>query len=364
MNTYKSIKKVMLVGITATALLSGCGNDSIKNTESNTKDNAKQVTNTDAQKNDELKEKVTSDAHKVVKEEKNKETNDNTPYYKETNDDGIPVYMEEYDKIEVGISANKVKELIGEPSDIEKYKSYSLYRYGGWDSKGEMTVYFDKNGTVTKKEQNGLRYQPDKFERDYGVKRKDVQIANEEPTEDDTKKYEEKNDRMPWYKDVNNDSAEVDYDDYLKIKKGMSANQVKEAIGKPRMIEKYKSYSVYGYLGHGDKGSLRIIFDPNGTVTKIEENGLRHQSDDDSPYNTDVNQQSHPVSLDMFESIKIGMTADEVTEIVGTSPRTIEDYKKEVVFNYVGNGTGTESYMLLTFDLNYKLIKKDAKGLV
>ncbi|PFR58080.1 hypothetical protein COK29_29870 [Bacillus cereus] len=66
----------------------------------------------------------------------------------------------------------------------------------------------------------------------------------------------------------------------------------------------------------------------------------------------------------MFESIKIGMTADEVTEIVGTSPRTIEDYKKEVVFNYVGNGTGTESYMLLTFDLNYKLIKKDAKGLV
>ncbi|PFR39219.1 hypothetical protein COK29_33400, partial [Bacillus cereus] len=101
-----------------------------KNTESNTKDNAKQVTNTDAQKNDELKEKVTSDADKVVKEEKNKETNDNTPYYKETNDDGIPVYMEEYDKIEVGISANKVKELIGEPSDIEKYKSYSLYRYG------------------------------------------------------------------------------------------------------------------------------------------------------------------------------------------------------------------------------------------
>ena len=60
----------MLVGITATALLSGCGNDSIKNTESNTKDNAKQVTNTDAQKNDELKEKVTSDADKVVKEEK------------------------------------------------------------------------------------------------------------------------------------------------------------------------------------------------------------------------------------------------------------------------------------------------------
>ncbi|WP_193645081.1 hypothetical protein [Bacillus cereus] len=66
----------------------------------------------------------------------------------------------------------------------------------------------------------------------------------------------------------------------------------------------------------------------------------------------------------MFESIKIGMTADQVTQIVETSPRTIADYKKEIVFNYIGNGNGTESYMLLTFDLNYKLIKKDAKGLV
>jgi hypothetical protein len=66
----------------------------------------------------------------------------------------------------------------------------------------------------------------------------------------------------------------------------------------------------------------------------------------------------------MFESIKIGMTADQVTQIVETSPRTIADYKKESVFNYIGNGNGTESYMLLTFDLNYKLIKKDAKGLV
>ena len=63
--------------------------------------------------------------------------------------------MEEYDKIEVGISANKVKELIGEPSDIEKYKSYSLYRYGGWDSKGEMTVYFDKMALLRRRNKMG-----------------------------------------------------------------------------------------------------------------------------------------------------------------------------------------------------------------
>ncbi|MGH0597506.1 hypothetical protein [Bacillus mycoides] len=282
----KSFKKLFLLGTVSVSIFGvvGCGNDSIKNTEGDTKDNTKQVTKTDAQKNDELKEKVKADADKVAEEkgEKSKETNDNTPYYKETNDDGIPVYMEEYEKIGVGMPANKVKELIGKPSDIEKYKSYSLYRYGGWDSEGAMVVYFDTNGTVTKKEQKGLRYQPDDFERNYGVKREDVQATSK------------------------------------KAEREVSEEEQRKEI----------------------------------------------KQDDYSPYNTDVNEQSHLVSLDMFESIKVGMTADQVTEIVGTSPRTIEDYKKEIVFGYTGNGNGAESYMLLTFDLNYKLIKKDAKGLV
>ncbi|HDR8041317.1 TPA: hypothetical protein QCZ17_003609 [Bacillus cereus] len=92
--------------------------------------------------------------------------------------------------------------------------------------------------------------------------------------EEPVKEYEEKNDRVPWYKDVNNNSAAVSYNHYLKIKKGMPANQVKAAIGQPHVIEKYKSYSVYDYTGYGGEGSLRVIFEPNGTVTDIVEDGL------------------------------------------------------------------------------------------
>ena len=82
-----------------------------------------------------------------------------------------------------------------------------------------------------------------------------------------------KNDRVPWYKDVNNNSAAVSYNHYLKIKK-VCANQVKAAIGQPHVIEKYKSYSVYDYTGYGGEGSLRVIFEPNGTVTDVVEDGL------------------------------------------------------------------------------------------
>ena len=38
-------------------------------------------------------------------------------------------------------------------------------------------------------------------------------------SEEPVKEYEEKNDRVPWYKDINNNSATVSYNHYLKIKK-------------------------------------------------------------------------------------------------------------------------------------------------
>ncbi|PEV99580.1 hypothetical protein CN425_18775 [Bacillus cereus] len=94
-------------------------------------------------------------------------------------------------------------------------------------------------------------------------------------SEEPVKEYEEKNDRVPWYKDVNNDAATVGYNDYLKIKKGIPANQVKATIGQPYIIEKYKSYSVYIYTGYNGEGTLRVIFEPNGTVTQIVEDGLQ-----------------------------------------------------------------------------------------
>ncbi|MDR4151615.1 hypothetical protein FO584_35420, partial [Bacillus thuringiensis] len=62
---------------------------------------------------------------------------------------------------------------------------------------------------------------------------------------------------------------------YLKIKKGMPANKVKAAMGQTQVIEKYKAYSVYDYTGDGGEGSLRVICEPNGTVTDVVEEGVR-----------------------------------------------------------------------------------------
>ncbi|MDM5464402.1 hypothetical protein [Bacillus cereus] len=61
MNTYKLIKKVMLVGITATALLSGCGNDT------------KQDTKQEAQQAAKVKEEAKKEEAKAKKEKEAKE---------------------------------------------------------------------------------------------------------------------------------------------------------------------------------------------------------------------------------------------------------------------------------------------------
>lgn len=310
----KSFKKLFLLGTVSVSIFGvvGCGNDSIKNTESDTKDNAKQVTKTDAQKNDELKEK-------------SKETNDNTPYYKETNDDGIPVYMEEYEKIEVGISANKVKELIGKPSDIEKYKSYSLYRYGGWDSEGTMVIYFDTNGTVTKKEQNGLRYQPDDFERNYGVKREDVQAP--------TKKAEEKTpasvtDSEPTHSPViekllglepGSQSKAVYSDEAKRIKIGMSYDEVTDILGTlPNIVEGYDTHGIEAAYKGYYSGLLVVEFNMQGEVAHIEDEGIQSKAEVESEKVNDkkYEKQREEESKKLQESYK------------ESEQKRIEEYKK------------------------------------
>ncbi|MCC2347484.1 hypothetical protein LKM13_25940 [Bacillus anthracis] len=108
-----------------------------------------------------------------------------------------------------------------------------------------------------------------------------VEKVDEEPTkpqqvEESTKEDSEVNDRRPYYKDANNDAPTVSLEQYDSIKVGMSANKVKEIAGAPRFIEKYKSFSIYGYLGHGGEGTMTITFNPDGSVTKKEQDGLRN----------------------------------------------------------------------------------------
>lgn len=119
-----------------------------------------------------------------------------------------------------------------------------------------------------------------------------VEKVDEEPTkpqqvEESAKEDSEVNDRRPYYKDANNDAPTVSLEQYDGIKVGMSANKVKEIAGAPRFIEKYKSFSIYGYLGHGGDGTMTITFNPDGSVTKKEQDGLRNARIQDAKANED-----------------------------------------------------------------------------
>ncbi|QUW36302.1 hypothetical protein [Bacillus cereus] len=120
-----------------------------------------------------------------------------------------------------------------------------------------------------------------------------VEKVDEEPAKDEklqqvegtTKEDKEINDRRPYYKDANNDAPTVSLEQYEGINVGMSANKVKEIAGAPRFIEKYKSFSIYGYLGQGGEGTMTITFNPDGSVTKKEQDGLRNAAVKDAKAN-------------------------------------------------------------------------------
>lgn len=119
--------------------------------------------------------------------------------------------------------------------------------------------------------------------------------------EESTKGDKEINDRRPYYKDANNDAPTVSLEQYEGIKVGMSANKVKEIAGAPRFIEKYKSFSIYGYLGQGGEGTMTITFNPDGSVTKKEQDGLRNARIQDTKakegsVTSDHNRNSKPVT--------------------------------------------------------------------
>lgn len=175
---------------------------------------------------------------------------------------------DESQKIEEGMTYTDILNTIDYGGENIKYYNNNEKRvfYTEKDTDGtyEIMVELNTYGYVVNIERTAIK------DTDKGKENRVSTKRIEEPV----KEYEEKNDRVPWYKDVNNNSAAVSYNQYLKIKKGMPANQVKATIGQPHVIEKYKSYSVYDYTGYGGEGSLRVIFEPNGTVTDVVEDGL------------------------------------------------------------------------------------------
>lgn len=249
----KSFKKVLMVGValTTVSILGACSSD----TDVLTKVGAKQPAKAEGDVlKDQKKTPMTTSKRESIK-------NEDAPSSKKRY-----ISHDESQKIEEGMTYTDILNTIDYGGEnIKLYNNNEkrvFYTEKDTDGTYEIMVELNTYGYVVNIERTTI---------------KDTDRENQVPTkrsEEPVKEYEEKNDRVPWYKDVNNNSAAVSYNHYLKIKKGMPANQVKAAIGQPHVIEKYKSYSVYDYTGYGGEGSLRVIFEPNGTVTDIVEDGL------------------------------------------------------------------------------------------
>ncbi|MDA1871203.1 hypothetical protein ACRS42_07115 [Bacillus thuringiensis] len=249
----KSFKKVLIVGmaLTTVSILGACSSD----TDVLTKVGAKQPAKAEGDVlKDQKKTPMTTSKRESIK---NEDASSSQKRY---------ISHDESQKIEEGMTYTDILNTIDYGGENIKYYNNNEKRvfYTEKDTDGtyEIMVELNTYGYVVNIERTAI---------------KDKDKENEASTkriEEPVKEYEEKNDRVPWYKDVNNNSAAVSYNQYLKIKKGMPANQVKATIGQPHVIEKYKSYSVYDYTGYGGEGSLRVIFEPNGTVTDVVEDGL------------------------------------------------------------------------------------------
>ncbi|MDA2516564.1 hypothetical protein PDN73_12175 [Bacillus cereus] len=249
----KSFKRVLIVGmaLTTVSILGACSSD----TDVLTKVGAKQPAKAEGEVlKDQKKTPMTTSKRESIK-------NEDAPSSKKRY-----ISHDESQKIEEGMTYTDILNTIDYGGENIKHYNNNEKRvfYTEKDTDGtyEIMVELNTYGYVVNIERTAI---------------KDTDKENEVSTkriEEPVKEYEEKNDRVPWYKDVNNNSAAVSYNQYLKIKKGMPANQVKATIGQPHVIEKYKSYSVYDYTGYGGEGSLRVIFEPNGTVTDVVEDGL------------------------------------------------------------------------------------------
>ncbi|MCU4825505.1 hypothetical protein OCA00_28510 [Bacillus cereus] len=253
----KSFKKVLIVGMAliTVSILGACSSD----TDVLTKVGAKQPAKAEGEVlKDQKKTPMTTSKRESIK-------NEDAPSSQKRY-----ISHDESQKIEEGMTYTDILNTIDYGGEnIKHYNNHEkrvFYTEKDTDGTYEIMVELNTYGYVVNIERTAIKDEGKDTDKDNQVFTK----RSEEPV----KEYEEKNDRVPWYKDVNNNSVAVSYNHYLKIKKGMAANQVKAAIGQPHVIEKYKSYSVYDYTGYGGEGSLRVIFEPNGTVTDVVENGL------------------------------------------------------------------------------------------
>ncbi|EJR72600.1 hypothetical protein IK7_05896 [Bacillus cereus VD156] len=170
----KLLKKLLLLSATSVSIFSACSVKEDGGYDPYKKQDSIEVAKVEEEKSNPPKvEEKKSNPPKVkegteepknkkkvqqVEEFKNKdeETNDKYPHYKDVHEDGSTVSLEQYNRIKVGMSADKVIEIAGKPGSSETTKLFSIYIYLGHGGHGSMTIKFDSNRNVTNKEQDGL----------------------------------------------------------------------------------------------------------------------------------------------------------------------------------------------------------------
>lgn len=209
----KLFKKVLIVGValTTVSILGACSSD----TDVLTKVGAKQPAKAEGEEvlKDQKKTPMTTSKRESIK-------NEDAPSSKKRY-----ISHDESQKIEEGMTYTDILNTIDYGGENIKHYNNNEKRvfYTEKDTDGtyEIMVELNTYGYVVNIERTAIKGTDKENENEVSMKR----------IEEPVKEYEEKNDRVPWYKDVNNNSAAVSYNHYLKIKKGMPANQVKAAIG-------------------------------------------------------------------------------------------------------------------------------------
>ncbi|MHA2893998.1 hypothetical protein [Bacillus cereus] len=209
----KLFKKVLIVGValTTVSILGACSSD----TDVLTKVGAKQPAKAEGDVlKDQKKTPMTTSKRESIK---NEDASSSQKRY---------ISHDESQKIEEGMTYTDILNTIDYGGENIKHYNNNEKRvfYTEKDTDGtyEIMVELNTYGYVVNIERTAIKG-TDK-ENEVSMKR----------IEEPVKEYEEKNDRVPWY----------------------------------------KSYSVYDYTGYGGEGSLRVIFEPNGTVTDVVEDGL------------------------------------------------------------------------------------------
>ncbi|PGY17200.1 hypothetical protein [Bacillus cereus] len=188
MNTYKSIKKVMLVGITATALLSGCGgsNEGATNESRSNEVNAEKSSKEIAQEmyEAEKKSKEVEKELNALRESENSEflidfnikIDGKKPQkltYDLSNEDGN-LSLDAFKSLKVGMSPKKIAETLSKNASNASFMR--IKQYGNlWE--GTMYTYeYENSGIVTQIEAY-FTHEDDELKL-YGARRTEVNRAN------------------------------------------------------------------------------------------------------------------------------------------------------------------------------------------